>query len=220
MASLLSAPIKQEFKQQFTFAHVFQRTDQDTLKLEKEEQLDAESILPFLKQFLVDTFTVSKTTDCYKPVDVNTRVCVSGNQLMAMDGDSWEKVHMFGEDLLLSCRENDPKETVSFTNYTIRPPRKKKGEMQVFVSTLTGKVITICPNPTTTIQDVKQLIWEASDGGTPPDQQRLVYCGKQLEDGKTLNDYGIGNENQIHLVLRLRGGMLKKRGGGMAKKKK
>mmetsp|Transcript_24344 Transcript_24344/g.59604 ORF Transcript_24344/g.59604 Transcript_24344/m.59604 type:complete len:326 (-) Transcript_24344:35-1012(-) len=83
-----------------------------------------------------------------------------------------------------------------------------RGGMQLFVKTLTGKTVSIEVEEGESIEDVKAKISEKE--GIPPEQQRLIFGGQQLQDSKTLDDYDVGDDATLHLVLRLRGGILGK----------
>jgi len=80
-----------------------------------------------------------------------------------------------------------------------------RGGMQLFVKTLTGKTVSIEVEEGESIEDVKAKISEKE--GIPPEQQRLIFGGQQLQDSKTLDDYDVGDDSTLHLVLRLRGGL-------------
>jgi len=80
-----------------------------------------------------------------------------------------------------------------------------RGGMQIFVKTLNGKTITLDVGPDDHVYHIKALIFQKTL--VPPDAQRLIFGGKQLEDDRTLRDYNIQKECTLHLVLRLRGSL-------------
>jgi hypothetical protein len=76
--------------------------------------------------------------------------------------------------------------------------------VQIFVKTLSGRTIALDVDVSATVHDLKTSLWHRE--GIAPDQQRLIYAGKQLEEGRSIAHYNIRKESTLHLVLSLRGG--------------
>ena len=101
-------------------------------------------------------------------------------------------------------RKDLPVSAIGKVELFLLPPLKQ-GEMQISILTLTGRNIPIIVSLEMSVDELKDCVFAVD--GVPPEQQRFIFAGKQLEDGKRLADYRISNGSTVHLVLRLRGGM-------------
>lgn len=102
--------------------------------------------------------------------------------------------------------EKDALETVRIHDSMDREQRKKEHKIYkyLFVKNLDGKTITLDEiADTNTVEVVKFFIWEKTSIAI--EKQRLIFAGKQLEDGRTLREYGVSNESTFHLVMRICG---------------
>lgn len=80
----------------------------------------------------------------------------------------------------------------------------REGEFQLFIKSISGKTRTVNVTTNTTVADLKRQIQEKE--GINPEEQRMIWAGKNLEDTKTMADYNLVSNSTIHLVLRVRGG--------------
>ncbi len=137
----------------------------------------------FENKFNLNPAIVTRVSVCGKPVEYESRnVCE-----LAMTGGT--VTVSTSPPLSTACQLRD------HNNFTI----------MIFVKTLTGKVLTFDVWDFATILQVKEQIHESE--GIPPDQQRLIFAGKSLEDSRRLCDYSVSNGSNFHLILRLCGGM-------------
>jgi uncharacterized small protein (DUF1192 family) len=155
--------------------------------------------------FVVDTATT--TVEQLRKWIQDADGTAIANQRLFSSGREWTKPETRLRDL--GVGDESVVHLVRQRTMADMPPPDKA--YQIFVTKLTGAIMTLDVTTGTTIANIKQLIFD--NIGTEPEQQRLIFSGYQLEDGRTLADYLVFPESTLHMVLRLRGGMMHETSG-------
>ncbi|CAK83734.1 unnamed protein product (macronuclear) [Paramecium tetraurelia] len=151
-------------------------------------------------QLLMSTLTGKTIAIPFEPSDNIRKVKLKVQE--------FEGIPFNQQRILLEQSELDDNQTLSRfvieNNTMLKLLLRLKGGGQVFVKTMTGKTITITTEYDKTIGELKKLIYEKI--GIPPQQQKLIFAGKVLDDCKKMEDYNIQKESTIHMTERLKGG--------------